>query len=181
MSHVVKCRVCGVRFDTDKIDEQEWIMPVPKYYYHRKCYEDWKSNKNNVKANNKEEDFWYESLVDYLYKDVKMPINFSKLNKQWKLFTSPNKGMTPKGIYFSMRYYYDVLHGNPEKALGGIGIVSNIYKEAASYWVDLENKKEGTLEKIIAQIHTREARPVVKISSKKEKKEIKTRWNLEDI
>lgn len=175
------CRVCKAKFDTEKLSKDEWVMPNPKFYYHRKCYEDWKDNKDNLKASNKDGNFWYESLIDYLYKDIKMTINFSKLNKQWKTFTAPTKGMTPKGIYFSIRYYYDVLHGKPEKALGGIGIVSNIYNEAASYWIDLENKKEGTLEKIIAQIQNREARPVMKISSKKQKKEQKERWNLEDI
>lgn len=181
MSHIIQCRICGKKFDTEQLSKSEWVMPVPKYYYHRKCYEDWRENKYNPKADNKPEDYWYESLVDYLYRDVKMSVDFKKLKSQWNLFTSPGKKMTPKGIFFAIQYYYDVLHGDPAKAQGGIGIVSSIYKDAAAYWTDLEYKKAGTLEKIIAQMETRRERPVVKITSKKEEKDKKVRWSLEDI
>lgn len=181
MSHIIQCRICGVKFDTDKLPASEWIKPTQKTYYHRKCYEDWKENKDNARAEGKGENWWYESLIDYLYKDVKMSVDFKKLKSQWNNFTSPGKGMTPKGIYFSIKYYYEVLHGDPNKALGGIGIVNNIYKDAASYWTNLESKKVGTLEKIIAQIEARNQRQVVKISSKNQKKEHKEKWSLEDI
>lgn len=181
MSHIVKCRLCKKSFDTDKLSQNEWIMPTPRYYYHCQCYEDWRANKNNLKATGKDADFWYTSLIDYLYRDVKMSIDFQKMNSQWKNFNLPSKNMTPKGIYFAVRYYYDVLKGSTEKAQGGIGIVPNIYKDAAEYWTNLETKKSGTMEQIIQQIKARETRPVKEIIKKIPTPKTKTKWNLDEI
>lgn len=178
--HIVKCRICHQSFDTEQLDKKDWVMPNPRCYYHTSCYEDWKVNKDNVKASNKDIVFWYESLVDYLYRDVKMSINFAKLKNQWENFTKPNK-YTPKGVYFAIRYYYDVLHGDAEKAQGGIGIVNSIYSDAAQYWVDLENKKSGTIDAIIKQIEERKARPVQKIVKTQVETKDKTKWKLEDV
>lgn len=179
--HIVKCRICKQQFDTEKLAQTEWVMPNPRFYYHRNCYEDWKANKNNLKANGKDSDFWYESLIDYLYRDVKMSIDFMKIKSQWTNFTKPDKKMTPKGIYFAIRYYYDVMHGSTDKAMGGIGIVQSIYSDAAEYWIDLETRKTGTLDAIIEQIKQREARPVQTIHRKEVKPVKKSKWDLEDI
>lgn len=178
MAHIVKCRLCKQQFDTTKLSENEWIMPDPRCYYHRSCYEDWKTNRNNAKADGRDSNFWYESLIDYLYRDIKMSMDFSKINSQWASFTKPERKMTPKGIYFAIRYYYDVMHGDAEKALGGIGIVPNIYNDSAQYWVDLETRKAGTLDAIIEQIKKREMRPVQALWCNKPKKKDKTKWDL---
>lgn len=176
MSHIIQCRICRVKFDTD---QEEFVLVGQKSYYHKKCYEEWIKNRNQAAANG-DEDFWKESVIDYLYRDVKMSINFAKLDNQWANFTKPERKMTPKGIYFAIRYYYDVMKGDKEKALGGIGIVPNIYRDSAQYWTDLENRKRGTLDAIIEQIKSREARPVVNIK-KTEKKKDKKRFNIEDV
>lgn len=181
MQHIVKCRICKQTFDTNKLPNDQWIMPSPKYYYHKNCYDNWRKDKDNIKSNIKDAEFWYESLIDYLYRDIKMSIDFQKLSSQWKSFTSESKNMTPKGIYFSIRYYYDVINGKQDKALGGIGIVPSIYRDAATYWTDLENKKSGTIDAIIEQIKAREARPVEKIIKKKEEKKTKTKWSLDSV
>lgn len=177
MSHIIQCRLCKERFDTNK---EEYVLIGQKAYYHKKCYDDWVKNKNNAKTSN-EENFWKESVIDYLYRDVKIPINFAKLENQWANFIKPSKKMTPKGIYFAVKYYYDVKHGNKDKAADGIGIVPYIYQEAAQYWTDLEVKKQGTIESIIEQIKSRESRPVQYFTPKETKKEKKTKWNLEDF
>ena len=124
------------------------------------------------------EDFWYEAMVDFLYRDIKAPVDFSKLRSQWDNFTRTN--MTPKGIYFAVRYFYEVQKGDKSKMEGGIGIVPYIYNDSREYWAQLEYKKEGTLDAILEQMKTRLARPVEKIAPKK--KEVKTvRWELNDI
>lgn len=171
------CRLCKKRFNTDIEDA---ILIGKKSYYHKSCYEDWKKNKDNAKGS-MSSDFWYEALVDYLYRDVKVSLDFFKIKSQWDTFTKPSYKMTPKGIYFAIRYFYDVQRGDPSKAQGGIGIVKSIYSEAAQYWVDRENKKEGTLEAIIAQIQVREARPVKKIVQGTDEKKDKSKWSLEDV
>ena len=88
--------------------------------------------------------------------------------------------MTPKGIYFTLKYYYEVQKGDRDKALGGIGIVPSIYKEATAYWVELNSRKEGTIEAIVEQIQARATREFVPIRRKEEKKD-KARYKLEDI
>lgn len=177
MAHIIQCRLCKTKFDTEK---EEFVLVGQRSYYHKYCYEEWVKSRNNAKATG-DENFWQESLIDYLYRDIKMSIDFTKFNSQWENFTKPNKKMTPKGIYFAMRYYYDVMHGDKEKANGGIGIVQNIYKDAAQYWYDLETRKEGTIEAIIAQIKQRQSRPVQQIQRKDSIKKDKTKWSLEDI
>lgn len=176
MPHVIQCRLCKTRFDTEK---EEFILVGKRSYYHKDCYEKWIKSRNQAAASG-DADFWKESVIDYLYRDVKMSIDFAKLDSQWNSFTKPERKMTPKGIYFALRYYYDVQHGDKEKALGGIGIVPNLYRESAQYWTDLENRKQGTLEAIIEQIKSREARPVMTIK-KEEKKKDKKRFNIEDV
>lgn len=183
MAHEVMCRVCRERFDTDKLPSDMWVRTNKTWYYHKKCYDDWISNKDNIKLDIDSQGFWYDSLIDYLYRDIKMEIDFKKIGSQWKNFTSPDRKprMTAKGIYFATRYYYDVIHGNVEKALGGIGIIPSIYNEAAQYWVDLENKKTGTLNAIIEQIKEREARPVIEIKNNQTKPKNKNRWTLDEV
>lgn len=177
MSHFVQCRLCKTRFDTEK---EEYVKVGKLSYYHKNCYEDWIHGRNNVKTYG-DDDFWYESVVDYLYRDIKMSINFAKLNTQWESFTKPERKMTPKGIYFAVRYYYDVTHGNKEKALGGIGIVPNVYKESAQYWTDLELRKTGTLDAIIEQIKARQSREVQTIVKRNKKKKDKAKFSLDEV
>lgn len=181
MAHIVKCRLCKEQFDTTKMSNAEWTLVGQRSYYHTSCYNEWVKGKQSVKSNVTDEDFWRESLIDYLYRDIKMTIDFQKLDSQWKSFIKPERKMTPKGIYFAVRYYYDVLKGNAEKAQGGIGIVPNIYNNSAHYWVDLENKKSGTLEAIVEQIKQREARPVQIIQKTTKKTKPKTKWSLDNI
>lgn len=181
MAHIVKCRLCKEQFNTDKIPREDWTLVGQRSYYHTSCYNEWVKAKQSVTSNVTDEEFWRESLIDYLYRDIKMQIDFSKLDSQWKAFTKPERKMTPKGIYFAVRYYYDVIKGNAEKAQGGIGIVPNIYSDSAQYWVDLENKKAGTLEAIVKQIKEREARPVQYIQKNTKQTKPKTKWSLDNI
>ena len=177
MAHVVMCRLCHQRFD---MESEEGIKVGKQSYYHKKCYDEWKNGLNDAKGN-MATDFWYEALVDYLYRDVKMGnMDFTKIQSQWNNFIKPGRGFTPKGIYFAIRFFYEVKHGDAEKSLGGIGIVPSIYSQSAQYWTERENQKAGTLEAIIEQIKARDIRPVVEIKRKVEKK-TKQKWDIEQV
>jgi hypothetical protein len=178
MSHIVQCRLCKTRFDANS---EPYTLVGKQSYYHKKCYEEWVAGRDSVKTCGDAE-FWKESLVDYLYRDVQLAINFVKFKAQWDSFTKPEKKMTPKGIYFAARYYYEVLHGDKTKALGGIGIVQSIYGESAQYWTDLEMRKEGTIQAIIDQIKTRRARPVQTIThNNTSQNKNKSKFSLDQI
>ena len=176
MAHNVQCRLCKQRFDTEK---EETVVLNKQSYYHMSCYDEWVRMRNSTTSNG-DIDFWEESVIDLLYRDVKMAINFVKFRSQWESFLKPEKKMTPKGIYFALRYYYIVKHGKKEDAQGGIGIVPFIYSESAQYWTALENKKEGTLDAIVKQITERQARPVTVVTKKKTTQK-NEKWNLDNI
>jgi hypothetical protein len=92
-------------------------------YYHKSCYENWKKNMQDPKADMTPKQ-WYDSAREFLAKDVRMDVDWEKFASQWKTFLRPSyrPEMTPKGIYFAIKYYFDVKHGDKAKAQGGIGL-----------------------------------------------------------
>lgn len=177
MAHTIQCRICKKKFDTEK---EPFVLVGQKSYYHKDCYEEWIKTRNLAGSSNGDADFWKESVIDYLYRDLKMSIDFAKLDNQWNSFIKPERKMTPKGIYFALRYHFEVQHGDKTKAQGGIGIVPTIYNAAAEYWVNLENKKEGTIEAIIEQIRKRQERPVQTFTPQKVEKK-KEKFSLDEV
>lgn len=177
MAHEVMCRICKKRFD---IDAEGGVVENKQSYYHKDCYREWRKGISDANAD-MDANSWYEALVDYLYRDIKMSVNFQKLVSQWNNFTKPGKNMTPKGIYFAMRYFYEVQKGDVEKAQGGIGIVPSIYSKSAEYWQNLETKRRGTIDAIVEQIRNRETRPIQTITRKEQTKKDKSKWSLDDI
>ena len=103
---IVHCRCCKGNIDRNTEKEGvDWIQTSKTWFYHKKCYEDWVYNKDNLHAT-KEDSEWMQYAYNYLTKDIKIPINYCKFKSQWENFTKSN--MTSKGIYFSLRYFYDI-------------------------------------------------------------------------
>ena len=117
---LVHCRVC--KKEIDRQNETGWIMPVNKFYYHEKCYADWVEKKDDLHAKASDNE-WYEAMIYYLSHVIKAEIDYKKTTSQWKSFLKQNK--TAKGVYFAIRYFYDVQHGDKTKCQGGIGIVES--------------------------------------------------------
>ena len=181
MAHIVKCRACKQSFDTDKLSPDDWVENPKRFYFHKRCYQEFKNADNIDNAANMDKDGWFEKLKIYLYEDIKLDMNFAKVTRQWNRYTEPNSGMTPKGVVFALKYFYEVKHGDTKKADGGIGIVPSIYNEAIQYWINLENRKEDMVEAIVKDMEMRSARPVIVIKQKKPVKKDKSKWKLEDI
>lgn len=180
----VHCRICHQDIDRNtQVENVDWVMPSKNWFYHKTCYEQWaKSRKSlNVKSN-LDEQTWFDFLYEYLHRDVLMEINFNKLRSQWRKFVAD--GFKPKGIFFTVKYYYDIQKGKKESADGGIGIVPYIYKEATEYWVEQENFNRGLVEKIEDQMLSRiERTEIVKIGKVETKEMIrrkKIKYKLED-
>ena len=155
--HIVMCRICKKYFDTDILSPDEWIMPSKNYYYHAKCYQDWKDT-----TTNKADDDWSMLIYDFLARDLKVSYNYHMCEAQRQKFIKENK-CTNKGIYFTLKYFYEVKHNSWDKGNGGIGIVPYVYKEATEYWTDQEWKKHGFMQAIEQQIFERSGRAVKKI------------------
>lgn len=173
---LVKCRICGEHIDRQNQDD--WIMPSKNYFYHKICYDTWGKKKNDVhaKATNKE---WQDMLWEYLRKDLKIDVDFNKLNNQWNSFLK--KGMTAKGMYFCIKYFYEVKNGDPKKSENGIGIIPYIYEECASYWQKREKDQKGICAKIEEQIKQTYRQKRIVVNQKQEKTRVRANYSLDDI
>lgn len=148
--HIVKCRVCGKEFDAQEEGKNvSWVLPSNKCYYHKNCYDEWKA-KSDVKAKNDDETY-IDYIYDYLARDLKMPYDYFLCEAQRKNFMKKNH-YTNKGIFFALKYFYDVQHGDCDKSNGGIGIVSYVYNDAIQYWTNMIEKQSNILEDIEAQM-----------------------------
>lgn len=166
---LVHCRICKGAIDRQNQQEgSEWVMPVEKWYYHTTCYEDFGKKKGAIREGDltieADDDLWRAAVYDYLKKDLKMPLNYTKFLSQWKNFLK--KDMTAKGIYFTLRYFYEVAHGDPNKSENGIGIVPHVYNEGTCYWGERNQRDKGICDRIEAQVRAADARRVMKIYQK---------------
>lgn len=150
---LVHCRRCKLAIDRD--NQNDWIMATKNYYYHISCYEDFVNDKEKAKSSNgidliANDELWRSAVTDYLTKDLKISINYPKFNSQWDNFLK--KKMTAKGIYFTLRYFYEIEKGDVTKAEGAIGIVPHIYDRATCYWGERNQRDKGICARIEEQI-----------------------------
>lgn len=146
----VHCRACGKAINRNlEVESIDWVMPSKNFFYHVKCYNDWAKKNDEVHAVASKEE-WYQALLYYLNHIIKAPIDYKKLKSQWNKYTS-QKTKTPKGVYFAVKYFYEVQHGDKEKSQGGIGIISYIYEDSCRYWHEKEEKDEGIVARIEQQ------------------------------
>ena len=114
--HIVTCRICKEKFDAQ--EEQKgltWIMPSKNFYYHKECYDNWKAQSDvNVKRN---DEIYIEYIYDYLARDLKVEYDYYMCEAQRKNFVE-KKGYTNKGIFFTLKYFYEIKKGEWEKSHG---------------------------------------------------------------
>lgn len=176
---VVHCRLCKKEIDRNVEKENiDWIMRSRGWYYHKSCYEDWISKKNDIHTNGIDEELWKDAAYQYLHRGLRIDVDFNKFNSQWKNYLK--QGKTPKGIYFSLRYFYEVKREDPSKSQNGIGIINFIYSEAGEYWVERERRERGICQKIEQQIREAAAQEKRTIQKKQTKKPSKL-INIGDI
>ncbi len=147
--------------------KSDWIMPSQNWYYHKERYETWRA----APATDEE---WVEMIFDFLARDMKVSYNYYLCKQQIENYWKKEK-INPKGIYFSLKYFYEIKKHPWEKGHGGIGIVPYVFDEAKAYWIEQERKKRGFMKEMESQA---KERTVVKISRTNKRKE---KYNLDDI
>lgn len=181
MAHIVQCRICKQKINTDK--ETNWIRPVEKMYYHKDCYEDFGKKKGAIREGDIEveadDDVWRSAVYDYLRLDLKASVNYTKFLSQWNNFLK--KDMTAKGMYFALRYFYEVANGDPKKSENGIGIIPHIYNEGTCYWGERNQRNKGICARIEAQIKQSMNAKVQVIYRKREDKPKEGWIDFEDV
>lgn len=173
MGNIVHCRACGL--EIDKRNVETWVMPTKNYYYHRKCLEERLENRQNeqLKPN---DPIWLEYICEYLSRDLKIEYDYFMVKAQLDSFHK--QGMTSKGVFFSLKYFYEVQHGDKTKSRGGIGIAKYVYEKATDYWVNKETKKRGVCAGIEKQLAQQRAEVGVHIAKRKKPKKVNL---LDDI
>ena len=175
--HIVKCRICLQQFDTNELEkEKDWVLPQPRFYYHTSCYNDFCKKKKGIREKDLtlelDDGLWFDATYDYLVKDLKSSLNFTKFQNQWENFLK--KGMTAKGMYFTLRYFYEIGKGDPRKNEDGIGIIPHIYNEATCYWGERNQRDKGICDRIVEQVCQSTKIQVKAIKQKRVKKIDKT-------
>lgn len=177
MATFVMCRACRQRFDREKLlKEVDWVMPSRNFYYHKKCYEDWKSDKGNIKATLADEQ-WISYIWDYLKRDLKLSVDYVKCESQRQNFIK-NKHYTNKGIFFALKYFYEVKNGDGDKSEGGIGIVPYVYADSTAYWQEKYARQKEVLELIEKQMEERANRKVITMKPRSKRKEWQNSFDL---
>lgn len=124
---MVKCPYCGQTFDRNNPDIK-WVK-VGRRYAHETCYQ-----KKNLSMSQEERDL--EALYQYIKALLGEDFVYVKVKKQIDQFHK-QYGYTYSGMLSSLKYFYEVKRNSKEKAMGGIGIIPYIYKEAYDYYYNI--------------------------------------------
>ncbi len=165
---LVECRICKGKIDRNLEKEGvDWIMPSKNWFYHKKCYTDWK---NSEPATDEE---YKHFIYDFLARDLKVKYDYHMIEAQRKGYLKEKK-MTNKGIFFSLKYFYEIKNGDWSKGHGGIGIIPFVYNEACAYWVARDKESKGICAQIERQYKqaTERGQKVVHQKKKSKKKQI---------
>jgi hypothetical protein len=171
---MVQCRICKERFNRlnpNLLEGVDWIKPSNRVYYHKKCYDEYQKSRLDVHANMTDE-MWFDACWDLLRRDLKYSFNYVKVRKQWESFIK-NK-MTAKGMYFALKYHYEIKKGDVTKSENGIGIIPHIYEDSRTYWTEREERTAGIVAAIEAQIKEAAKQKTVKVNLKQTKKPTKS-------
>lgn len=122
VAHMVTCRYCKTKFD---INKEEFVQPVPRYYYHKLCYEKKMSGEEQKLVN--EEDTFFQVLKKYIpdynyIQSKKLADSYiKKYNFSWI------------GMAFTLEYYYGICGNSTKGAKDTIGIIPYVYEQAKKY------------------------------------------------
>ena len=171
---LVKCRICKQQFnrlDPNLVEGVDYVKPSERMYYHKKCYDEYQNSKLDVHADMTDE-LWFKAAWDFLRRDLKYDFNFVKVRKQWESFLK-NK-MTAKGMYFALKYFYEIKKNDVAKSENGIGIIPHIYEDSRDYWTEREHRERGIVAAIEQQIKEAQSQNIINVRVKKVTRKVKS-------
>lgn len=130
----VTCRYCKEKINK-KTDE--FVMPARGQYYHPNCLE----KKEEEKDKKTPEQIAKEQIHEKCKSLFKEYYSRRKITNQ--IATYIKNGHTPQDILKGLEYWYDIKHGDPLKANGGIAILDYIWPEINEYYLKKEQIKEA--------------------------------------
>lgn len=171
---MVQCRICKERFnrgDPSLIEGVDYVKPSKNMYYHKKCYDEYLQARLDVHAK-KDDETWFNATWDLLRKELKYDFNFFKVQRQWEKFLKDK--MTAKGMYFALKYFYEIKKNDVTKSENGIGIIPHIYEDSCSYWQEREHREQGIVAAIEKQIKQAQSQNIVNVKIKKNRRSVKS-------
>lgn len=179
--HMVMCRICGERFDRDKI---EFVKISSRKYAHKSCFveneleqkQEQQERQSRLSALPQEEKI--QDLEDYIKKLFNTSCINARIRKQIKEFRE-EYDYSYSGILKTLIYWYDIKKNSLEKANNGIGIVPYVFDDAKKfyynlYYAEINNKKEKF------KRHFANEKKVVEIPLPKQEKKQNKLFNLGD-
>lgn len=126
---------------------------MARRYAHQRCFEKAQKDKSEIEKDRIALDEYIKKLFNVNYVP---PL----AQKQIKEYTTERQ-YTYSGILKTLKYHYEIKHGDISKARNGIGIVPFVYQEAYIYWRSVweaqqANKRAIEKEASIAEIPKRE-------------------------
>lgn len=153
---IYTCRKCHQTFIA-KEEEKEvtWHQRSKGYNYHMSCWESYLK-----KDSDKNDDEWLDLIFDLITRELHSSYDFFKIKAQADGFVNKG-GMSMKGIYFTLYWFFIVRKGEYKEEYG-IAIVPHVYDQSASYWLEQENKRHGLMDEIekIKRIEAAEGRVI---------------------
>ena len=134
--HKVKCFVCGLTFDRDKIPA---VMVNKSRYAHKTCAE---GKGSQMIAAEKDKASFYQYLEKLFGDDYDFVIN-QKLAESYV----NDYNFTYSGMQKALYYFYEVEHNDIANAKGRIGIIPYAYEPAYRYFYDLWEKQQSNKDK----------------------------------
>lgn len=123
---MVKCKYCGKSFYRE---DCEWVK-IKNRYAHAACAT------GEASTQDQEEEEMYAYMKQLFQTDTLA----TRIYQQVRQYLG--EGKTYKGIYKTLKYWYEIKNGSIEQARGGIGIVEYIYDDAQAYWVAVQMARE---------------------------------------
>lgn len=118
-AHYVVCPICGKKFNRDN---EDCVKYGARRYAHQVCME-------QIPQEQKDK----QELEEYIKQLFGTEFVEARVQKQIKKYIEENK-FTYSGIKKALVYFFEIKHGDVNKARGSIGIVEYIYREAYSYY-----------------------------------------------
>lgn len=148
--HMVKCFYCEHMFDANK---EPYVKVKTNRYAHECCH-------NQSLGLSEKELKDKQDLEDYIKNLFNYEVLPESVNRQIKKYYTENK-YTYSGMLKSLIYYYEIKHGDKEKAFGRVGIIPYVYEEAYRYYYAIWEAQQRSTE-IVKKVLDIEA-PTVEI------------------
>lgn len=137
MAHIVKCAICGLSFDRDKVPA---VKHGARRYSHPEC-----EASQEVQENKETSD--YSLLKDYINEIFDKKVNWPLVAKQIKDYKE-NYGYTYSGMRGTLKFAVEVQRQDTSK-FKGVGIIPIAYLPAKEYYSKIKKAQDANRDEII--------------------------------